>query len=115
MFHLKRTYDINMTIKMSIMNIKNEMTAEFSKFRLIESSLFRITSAPMTPGTQPAIVRMDTINIEPQPLSITARGGKITQSITLVIFMNAKLLLNPIIDSIISNSFYKKGGKCYIC
>ncbi len=29
----------------------------------------------MTPGTHPHMVRMKTISIEPQPLSITARGG----------------------------------------
>ena len=33
--------------------------------------------AEITPGTQPIQVKMRTINTEPQPLSTTARGGKI--------------------------------------
>jgi hypothetical protein len=37
----------------------------------------RITNAAITPGTQPSRVRMKTISIDPQPLSKTARGGKI--------------------------------------
>jgi len=39
--------------------------------------------AAITPGTQPMIVRMSTIKIEPQPLSKTAKGGRIIASITL--------------------------------
>jgi len=35
-----------------------------------------MTKAPITPGTQPHKVRSTIISIEPQPLSITARGGK---------------------------------------
>ena len=30
----------------------------------------------MTPGTQPQSVNKNTINKEPQPLSMTAKGGK---------------------------------------
>jgi len=37
----------------------------------------------MTPGIQPAKVKIKTINTEPQPLSITAKGGKIMESKTL--------------------------------
>jgi hypothetical protein len=33
-------------------------------------------NAAITPGTQPAKVRRKTMIIEPQPLSITAKGGK---------------------------------------
>ena len=40
------------------------------------SFLFKITKAPITPGTQPQQVSNKTINTEPQPLSITAKGGK---------------------------------------
>lgn len=36
----------------------------------------------MTPGTQPTMVNMVTINIDPQPLSITAKGGNMTHSKT---------------------------------
>lgn len=46
--------------------------------------LFKITNAPITPGTHPANVRISTIRIEPQPLSNTARGGKIMESRTLI-------------------------------
>ena len=35
--------------------------------------------AAITPGTQPQMVSIKTINTEPQPLSITARGGKIIE------------------------------------
>jgi hypothetical protein len=35
-----------------------------------------MTNAPITPGTQPQQVSNNTINTEPQPLSITAKGGK---------------------------------------
>ena len=35
-----------------------------------------MTSAAITPGTQPHIQRIKTIKIDPQPLSITANGGQ---------------------------------------
>ena len=44
--------------------------------------LFSIINAAMTPGTQPAKVNKVTIIIDPQPLSIIARGGKIIAKIT---------------------------------
>ena len=37
----------------------------------------------MTPGTQPQSHNKKTIIIEPQPLSITAKGGQIIDSKTL--------------------------------
>ena len=40
------------------------------------SFLFKITKAPITPGTQPQHVSNKTINTDPQPLSKTANGGK---------------------------------------
>jgi hypothetical protein len=43
--------------------------------------------AAITPGTQPRSVRIKTIKIEPQPLSITASGGKRTDNITLQILI----------------------------
>jgi hypothetical protein len=46
-------------------------------------SLFKITKAPITPGTHPRAVRIKIIKKEPQPLSTTARGGKIIARITL--------------------------------
>lgn len=39
--------------------------------------LLFITSAPITPGTQPQQVSRVTMTIEPQPLSSTASGGEI--------------------------------------
>lgn len=41
-----------------------------------------MTNAAITPGIQPAIVSKHTINTEPHPLSITAKGGKIMDKIT---------------------------------
>ncbi len=42
----------------------------------------------MTPGTHAHNVKINTINIEPQPLSKTANGGKIIDKITLSNDMN---------------------------
>ena len=39
--------------------------------------------AAITPGIHPIQVRINTIRIEPQPLSYTARGWKIIDRITL--------------------------------
>ncbi len=41
-----------------------------------------IIKAAITPGTHPQMVSRVTMMIDPQPLLITARGGKITASIT---------------------------------
>lgn len=41
-----------------------------------------IIKAAITPGIQPHRVRINTSKSEPQPLSITASGGKIIQRIT---------------------------------
>lgn len=38
--------------------------------------MFRIINAAITPGTQPHSVRRSVIRNEPQPWSITAKGGK---------------------------------------
>ena len=45
--------------------------------------LFKITKAPITPGTHPANVSRNTIITDPHPLSITANGGKMMERITL--------------------------------
>jgi len=50
---------------------------------LLYLGLFKITKAPITPGTQPAKVNRNTINIDPHPLSKTAKGGKKTANKTL--------------------------------
>lgn len=36
----------------------------------------------MTPGTQPMQVKRNTMSIEPQPQSITAKGGKMMARMT---------------------------------
>ena len=41
-----------------------------------------MTKAAITPGTHPHKVNKKTIRIEPQPLPITAKGGKIIASKT---------------------------------
>ncbi len=41
----------------------------------------------MVPGTQPQRVRIKTIMIDPQPLSKTAKGGKIIDNNTRKILM----------------------------
>ncbi len=46
-------------------------------------------SAPNTPGIQAKRVKIKTIIIDPQPLSITAKGGQIIDSKTL-----KKLIIN---------------------
>jgi hypothetical protein len=45
--------------------------------------LFKITNAAITPGTHPQSHNKNTMKIEPQPLSITAKGGQIIESKTL--------------------------------
>lgn len=45
--------------------------------------LFRMISAAITPGIQPARVSRKTMRNEPQPLSTTDNGGKMIASITL--------------------------------
>jgi len=45
--------------------------------------LFKIISAARTPGIQPSKVRINTIKIEPQPLSYTANGGNKIDNTTL--------------------------------
>lgn len=49
-------------------------------------------SAPITPGIHPHKVRIKTINTDPQPLSMTARGGKIMERMTLSNDISIKLL-----------------------
>ena len=49
--------------------------------------LLIIISAAITPGIQPQIVKIKTIKIDPQPLSITAKGGKRIESSTLQILI----------------------------
>lgn len=52
----------------------------------------------MTPGTQPQSVNKNTINIDPQPLSMTANGGNRIDNMTLsndivIEFMIAKIII----------------------
>ena len=52
-----------------------------------------IINAAITPGIQPQMVNINTITIDPQPLSITAKGGNKIESSTLQILINTKLQL----------------------
>jgi len=45
--------------------------------------LLRITKAAITPGTHPQRVNINTINTDPQPWSITAKGGNKIDNKTL--------------------------------
>jgi len=45
--------------------------------------LFKIIKAANTPGIHPRTVNINVIITDPQPLSITAKGGQIIQSNTL--------------------------------
>jgi len=49
-----------------------------------------MTSAAITPGTQPINVNIVVINIDPHPLSMTASGGKMMHTIT-----RQQLIINP--------------------
>lgn len=52
-----------------------------------------IIRAAITPGIHPKRVRIKTIKIEPQPLSITARGGNKIESRTRQILIVEKLVV----------------------
>lgn len=53
-----------------------------------------MTNAAITPGTHPHSHNKNTMKIEPQPLSITAKGGQIIESKTLqkLMVINLKLI-----------------------
>ena len=75
------------------------------------SFLFKITKAPITPGTQPQQVSNNTINTEPQPLSITAKGGKNNANITrkqdiMLYFSQTVSLLDRSLRSLRDRSFH---------
>ncbi len=56
------------------------------------SDLFRMINAASTPGIQPKRVNINTITIEPQPLSNTAKGGNKIDKITLqMLILNTKI------------------------
>jgi|APCry1669189101_1035198.scaffolds.fasta_scaffold00032_32 hypothetical protein len=55
-----------------------------------------INNAAITPGIQPQQVRMNTRSNEPQPLSMTARGGKMMQRMTLQSDMGYIYLLDDV-------------------
>jgi hypothetical protein len=52
--------------------------------------LFKITSAAITPGTQPQRVNNNTMMIDPQPLSSTAKGGNKIESNTRQMLIKKK-------------------------
>jgi hypothetical protein len=71
-----------------------------------------MTNAPITPGTQPQIVKRRTIKNEPQPLSTTASGGKNIANITLIkdIIQNFKFVFAGIKVQFYC-SLYKKNSR----
>ena len=64
--------------------------------------MFKITSAAITPGTQPQSHNKKTITIEPQPLSITAKGGQKIERITLQILIMIDLLIDDYLCDVIN-------------
>lgn len=51
-------------------------------YKTYRSGLLRIINAAITPGIHPSRVNRNTIMIEPQPLPITASGGKMMARMT---------------------------------
>lgn len=74
----------------------------FTETANYRSGLFKITNAAITPGTQPQSHNKKTINIEPQPLPITANGGHIIARRTL-----QKLIILILMDVLIRRYLYK--------
>jgi hypothetical protein len=72
------------------LRLNGALDRNYSRFWLL------MTKAAITPGTQPIRVRMVVITIEPQPLSNTARGGKIIHTIT-----RQMLIVHPLFASLI--------------
>lgn len=71
-----------------------------------------ISRAAITPGIQPQRVSMNTSNTEPQPLSITARGGKIIQRITLQSDMGSNLHIRCMKSKMVS--VYRHPGLFFV-
>lgn len=72
--------------------------------------LFNRISAAITPGIHPNSVRIKTINMEPHPLSITDKGGKIIARITLQMLINLYAnndIFNFTQDTAFTNLFLK--------
>jgi hypothetical protein len=70
--------------------------------------LFKIIKAAIVPGTHPQSHKINTITIEPQPLSNTDNGGKIIANNTLHILM---IFFNLMIDDAYRT---QNRCKCYI-
>ncbi len=86
---------------------KCQLASPYYVDRTYYSFLFRIINAPITPGIQPQHVRINTINTEPHPRSITANGGKIMANMT-----RNKLIINLCyyVGGYINNSY--KPSEC---
>jgi len=56
--------------------------------------LFKIIKAAITPGIQPQTVSINTIKTDPQPLPITASGGKMIAKRTFHILIENKATIN---------------------
>ena len=66
----------------TVLNASHCSCAFESLYRIY--ALLRMMSAAITPGIQPKQVSKNTIRIEPQPWSITARGGNKIAKSTLI-------------------------------
>ena len=74
--------------------------------------LFRIISAAITPGTQPAKVNNNTIKKDPQPLPKTDNGGKNIAKITrqkliAFLFNKNKFTIKPYKSYCLCNYIFK--------
>lgn len=79
------SYDVNQKKKK-----KRDLSIDYVLF------LFKIIKAAITPGTQPQRVNKKTIIIDPQPLPITASGGKIIAKITLKMLILKSIFLKTV-------------------
>ncbi len=71
----------------------NKFNFNNTKIRFYLSGLLRITSAAITPGTQPQIHNKKTIKKDPQPFPKTDKGGKMIARTAL-----QKLMMYILID-----------------
>ena len=81
--NVSRTFNLSNCSRYIPINRNTRTDNELKHYlQIYLSGLFRITNAAITPGTQPQSHNKKVIRIEPQPLSITAKGGQMIDSIT---------------------------------
>jgi len=106
-----RRPDYSLSVFISALKISDIRVLSFT---LKESGgfayLLLMINAPITPGIQPHRVRINTISNEPQPLSKTARGGKIMQRSTRQIDIYYFIVVDKLSES--SARDYQGMKKC---